>query len=228
MDGVAWIGGDMTWRLICVVATLMMLCGGRTSADSFGPPQDSFLVSADERYILVRLLTEAEIARYPEVIINQELRAMYPKSGLYTNDAERRLLWEFAGSLWSEFISADGVYMVGFDGLPYSPDKVVITFYKHGQPFRHYALAELVDVDDLPRTAGGGYPWIHERSFDGATNRITLITAGHRHHSFDLTTGELFARPSSIFTTLLLLSPLALVAFVGVFLLLRNKRRAVV
>lgn len=104
-------------------------------------------------------------------------------------------LWEMQGWFRVAALSNDGEYLVvGYHGmnllnLNYSPDQVMLSFYRLGKLIRTVTLNELVrDLGHLQRTASH-YLWGSYLGFD-KNNHYLVETVEKRTIAFDVTTGK--------------------------------------
>ncbi len=110
-----------------------------------------------------------------------------------------QVLWSMAGWFRLAALSDDGETLVaGYDGmnllpLDYSPDLVILTFYRRGKPVATVTLDEVIDdFAALERTVSH-YNWGHYLGFDDAGRYVIETVEGHRI-AFDVRTGAVVER----------------------------------
>jgi hypothetical protein len=115
------------------------------------------------------------------------------------------VLWSMAGWFRLAALSDDGQTLVagydgqtlvaGYDGmnllpLDYSPDLVILTFYRRGAPVAEVTLDDVIDdFAALERTVSH-YLWGHYLGFD-QRGRYLIETVDGRNTAFDPTTGAM-------------------------------------
>lgn len=106
-----------------------------------------------------------------------------------------RTLWSINGWYRVAALAADCEHFVtGYDGvnlLPenYSPDTVMLSFYRNGNIIRRVTLAELVtDLSRLKKTVSH-WSWGHYIGLEQGT-RYRVTTVDHGDILFDMTTGR--------------------------------------
>jgi hypothetical protein len=106
------------------------------------------------------------------------------------------VLWSLAGWFRLAALSDDGQTLVaGYDGmnllpLDYSPDMVILTFYRRGAPVAEVTLDDVIDdFAALERTVSH-YNWGHYLGFDEA-GRYVIETVEGRRIAFDARTGAM-------------------------------------
>ena len=207
-------------RAIAVLSTLfcaMVLMNGTVAfADTEAPPVPySIEVEGDKTFYMTPR---------GDVTENQ------PQSGLYRNTIPPEPIYTVPvyydyGAL---ILSRDGSC---FAGIPWalqgdSPSKLdgdAISFYNNGALVNRYTVGELLKDVKKARFSASHVAWeeYDKRSFDGATNVLTVKTMDGLVYSFDLATGEIIAvkqepSPSSIIVPVLLGLGVILVVSVAV------------
>ena len=117
------------------------------------------------------------------------------KRGAAYRAATKSRLWEIDGWFRVAALADDGVHFItGYDGVNliparYDPKTTMLTFYRHGKPFRSVSLEELVpDLSKLRRTASHLY-WGYYAGFENGLYRVDTVDRGSLF--FDPKTGEL-------------------------------------
>lgn len=115
------------------------------------------------------------------------------ESGLYSKNSDGSLenIYKIGEEYFYEhdlIISSDGMY---FAVIPWADSDTVITFYKNGEIQKSYTSQELMkDIKNVQHTASH-YFWENseKRSFDDATNELSITTLDKMEYTFDLTSG---------------------------------------
>jgi len=168
-------------------------------------------------FAFVMLGDEAVEAKQRESIRAKfaELRAKYPKTGLYKAETAE-LVWAvdtegYADKDWI-FVTADGVHLVRLDGASWQTkdfasrnrldvdeerkqlNAPAVSFFANGKLIRRHALKDVVsDPAELPHSPQH-ILWMASAVFDTDEKRFVLFTQDAHRATFDVATGELLAK----------------------------------
>ncbi len=203
-------------RRVCWLAlTLLFFLPAVAYGDSERDPYSYVTQSADGKYLFVMLAPDG-----PEPIFGDELKSIFPASGMYLNDVSRTPLWTVDWYASSVVVLSDGVHVVRWGPWAERLSDEALTFFANGKELRSYRISDLVDTSfGLERTVSHFF-WQRGDSaeFNENNHTFSLITVSDEKYNFDYTTGEMISarRPLRAF--------MVLVAIAGLFLLLRRFR----
>lgn len=129
----------------------------------------------------------------PTDVIDKSIRQQYPKSGLYSADDSRKLIWELTDKWQPDneaalYATSDGKYLIKRDGTFLGGS---ITFYKEGRYVKEYFRTFF---EDAPPTLSPHlqcfYEWFSQETFDEKTGRFYFRAANQKTYTFDIYTGN--------------------------------------
>ncbi|HET6575680.1 MAG TPA: hypothetical protein VFG68_18920 [Fimbriiglobus sp.] len=145
-----------------------------------------------------------------------QLRAKYPKTGLY-RDGSGELIWAVADGQYAPYdnvhLAADGVHLVRLDGdwwrekdftggraqlsdeeVRKQLDSPAVSFFAGGKLLKQYTVRDVIaNPDGLPQTPRY-LLWLADGVMNEDTGRFVLTTQDSHRLTFDYRTGELLAR----------------------------------
>jgi hypothetical protein len=173
-----------------------------------------------------------------------ELRANYPKTGLY-KEGSHELVWAVVDGGYAPYdnvlLAADGVHLVRLDGdwwrekdftggrarLPDDEvqkqlDAPAVSFFADGKLLKRHTVREVIaKPDELPQTPRYVL-WSSGGVLNEDTGRFVLMTQDSHRLTFDYRTGELISRKKAglgnpLLTTILIASGVLAAAILGVW-----------
>jgi hypothetical protein len=164
------------------------------------PIIDHVIETANGKYVLVLLVPDANAVGEPDVT-SPEIRAKYPRSGLYSQDGS--LVWPIDWYLppggegeWITLLD-DGEHLITWTQpwpIKYvgqtACDNIELGFYKRGRELKSYRINELVRCPGRLERYESGYIWRASYSVDQATRTLRIHTTDGHVLDFDITTGE--------------------------------------
>jgi len=173
-----------------------------------------------------------------------ELRAKYPKTGLY-KDGSGELVWAVEDGAYAPYdnvlFAADGVHLVRLDGDWWRekdftggrarlPDDEVrkqlnapaVSFFANGKLLKQHTVRDVIaKPDELPQTPRYVL-WSSGGVVNEQTGRFVLMTQDSHRLTFDYRTGELIARAPAglgnpLLRTILIASGVLVAAILGVW-----------
>jgi len=189
-------------RSIIVLSLLAIAVIAQTRIVEATPPSptsDYVIETANGKYVLVLLVPDA--LGEPDVP-SPELRAKYPRSGLYTQSGS--LVWTIDWYLppggEGELIALldDGEHLITW-AQPWPAknigetacDNIELGFYKRGKELKSYRVNELVTCPGTLERYEGGYFWRDSYSVDQETRILRIHTIVGHVLDFDITTGRI-------------------------------------
>lgn len=171
------------------------------------------------QFLLVQLGNKAAEDKFGGTAEKQrfaELRAKFPKPGLYTTADPPILVWPLPETEFAHydhvFPAPDGVHFVRVDGdfwqseaytggkLRPSPeaaaaqiDGPAVSFFKNGELVRRHTVRDLVERPDELTATPLHLLWYASGRLQVDTMRFNLFTQESVRHTFDATTGEKIA-----------------------------------
>ena len=128
---------------------------------------------------------------YSQIERTKELRAKYPRSGLYRNDGSSTPLWSVNWYSDSVALSSDGIYLCSLtSGLVQDLASEALVFYENGEEIRRYTVGDLVrSIKDISWRFEG-YSWLERFAFDD-DNTLVVSLENKDRFSFDIRSGEI-------------------------------------
>ena len=161
------------------------------SADTVMPPISYSKMTSDGNFIFVMLISEQE-ASYRRYV--DELRTIYPESGLYPNDNSLIPLWTVKWHARSVEPLSDGIHLIRRGPWATSSDSEAIAFFSNGVLLKSYSVSDLVSFPWLmPRTASH-FRWRLSEHLIEDKKQYEILTKHYEHYLFDVTTGEIISQ----------------------------------
>jgi len=188
-------------------------------ADSEIPPHTYRIVSKDKKYTFV-MRQDSDARTYqlcrkgqPCLVSGEQIETLlvYPKSGLYSNDAVPKPLWTVDWYAYQVYLSADGVHVARMGPWArLSPSKTMlnqevakeelaqlaVAFYENGVMIKEYSIADVIkEKSRLPQSISH-FMWYTSVTFDDEQELLSITTTDNEKCTFDLKTGVLIERKS--------------------------------
>jgi hypothetical protein len=170
--------------------------------DSEIPPQSYKQVAPGRRFVFVMLApssVEEEIAIFSEANAAEirEIRQQYARSGLYSNDGSRKLVWEVDWYSRNVLVASDGVHLIRVGPLTTCIEEEAVSFFANGKRLRTYGIDELVDrPSKLPGTVC--ITWLSHSRVDDEKLTFALSTQDGNHFVFDVRSGNIITESRAV------------------------------
>ena len=190
---------------IAAVLVLMGWISSAVYADSPARPFSYTKATEDGRFIFVMIAPTAleEELRLTREDLHQEvrdIRARYPRSGMYRQDNPREPLWTV--DWYSTFnLAPDGAHLVRYGPWAWlnkdrTPDLDVeaVSFFAEGKLLRTYSVGDLVDpraAQSFPQSASH-YRWLKSDRWLN-DHEYSLETRDDQRYVFDIRTGAILS-----------------------------------
>ena len=180
-------------KKITVIAILILFAMNAITAFAYdplagrSPPNCTRVVGVNSEYIFVWNYVGNKVTDYP-------------KSGLYTNDSRKQLIYslpDFCREI--TYVSDDGFTVLVEEGLFFGFNKLnqpIYTLYKKGEVVKQYKLSALYNFSFELHNTSDGYIWQSNYQYDQAGNMIYIKTYNGRNVSINTLTGEMTKTPS--------------------------------
>ena len=180
-----------------LIAAGFLSIPGAARALSMADPTSYYENSPDGRFVYVMLVPwEFEQRSDPTTswaAKSREIRAKWPKSGLYKNDGSREPLWAVEGYYRSMWLASDGDHAV-FWNPAWNPDTPVFTFVAGGHILRTYRGEDL--IGPRGRLKGSWHNWgsMKSEQLNDESLMFRVETEDRDVFWFDMRTGERITR----------------------------------
>ncbi len=178
---------------VFALSLLVIVFAAHTTPVKATPPSpliDYVIETANGKYVLVLLVPDA--LGGPDVA-SPEIRAKYPRSGLYSQ--EGNLVWTIdwylpPGDEWITLLD-DGEHLITWAEASSACDNIGLGFYKRGRELKSYHINELVACPGNLERYENGYIWRASYSIDQETRTLRIHTTDGHVLDFDITTGKI-------------------------------------
>lgn len=182
------------FAVLATTIVLLLLSSFPAYADSPAPQTDYIIEVGDGQFVFVMLVIPDDKGEYGygEAILDEEIRAKYSKSGLYSVDDSNDALWTIDWYSYGVSITSDGKHLVRWGPWPLIGDygEIAIQFYENGNLLISYRVFDLVsEPRKLPRSISH-YEWLAAAEFDEEKKELFLETENGEEYLFDVTTGR--------------------------------------
>jgi hypothetical protein len=128
---------------------------------------------------------------YSQIERTKELRAKYPRSGLYRNDGSSTPLWTVDWYSDSIALSSDGIHLCSLAGDVQDLSSEALVFYENGEEIRRHTVGDLVrSMKDLSWSFGS-YSWKKGFAFNADNNTLAVTLLNKDRFSFDIRSGDI-------------------------------------
>lgn len=124
----------------------------------------------------------------------RELRAKYPRSGMYLNDGSIKPLWTVDWYSFRVSVAADGIHLVRHGPLASSISDEAFTFFAYGKQLRSYKVSDVARNGVLQTVSH--IIWKKEMKLDDNEKSLSVITLGNETYDFDYRSGERMFQPN--------------------------------
>jgi hypothetical protein len=176
------------------ILTLMLLALPSTAfADSPAPPRDYSVVTESGEFVFVMLARE-ELSVYNQVGFirrDEELRQIYPKSGLYRNDGSSTPLWTVDWYSFSVEVSSDGRHLAKYGPWAQGYGELALAFYEDGKEIASYRVDQLVTIPFYPFLphSKSHYEWLKTSENDDKQGTLEIETMSGDRYTFNIASG---------------------------------------
>ena len=179
--------------------TLVLFLPAIAYGDSEIEPSSYVRESPNGKYLFVMLAPDYVHER-------NELRNIFPASGMYLNDVSRTPLWTVDWYADSVIVFSDGVHIARWEPWAGSLSDEALAFFENGKELRSYRISDLADTTLASIRTVSHFYWnrgdsaeIHEND-----HTFSLITMSDERYTFDYTTGDMISarRPLRAFFVL--------------------------
>ncbi len=141
-------------------------------------------VLGNGKYLLVRLYPKTNSLNG-----NNKLNDEYAQSGLYANDATRKLIWALPAPAEGEvFLSPDSDFFANIV-YPTECNGDGLRFYQKGKLIRAYKITELAHPSSI-QEACPSCIWRNDAKFDDVAETLAITVRDGRTWTFNIRTGE--------------------------------------
>ena len=154
------------------------------------PPYDYAVPAAGDLYVFVMLASGEGAAQ------DKDLRARYPKSGLYLSGDAPGFQWGVDWYAYQIYAASDGRHLVRVGDWPTIDSdgfidvaRLGLAFYEDGELLAEYPIKELVEKKWLLQQAGEHYNWIKTLEYDDKNGWLYLVTLDGQEYRFDVRSG---------------------------------------
>jgi hypothetical protein len=202
----AFMGKENVVRAILGLMVFLMAGPRFAHADIERPPRSYKVVSSDQRFVFVMLVSipqELDGERWPpeQQREAQETRSKYRQSGLYRNDGSTTPIWTVDWYARSVRLLPYGIHLIRSGRWPsrtrrdqwIAPrdlEQEAFNFFADGKLLRRYLISELVHETKKLQPSTSHFGWLDRSEVDDERKLYTVVTLDGYKYELDVRTGD--------------------------------------